>query len=411
MKWLRNKLFYVLLFAVLVCNEFVLAYLFAHSGEVTGIAKWVVRGVGALLLLGVIVSPWISGAISSRIVAMFRRAPSFSSALLGVGLAGALAVAIELSFYAYLVIEERNNPEPIIVRDVPLAEIMSPGVTCREQRLDGEKVIYDFVYTLDEHSARVTPASPVEATGRDLVFFGCSFTFGVGLSDDEAMPNRVAQRATGWRVTNFGGGGYGPAHMLRRIEDGQTTELFRGNDTRVVYTYIPHHVRRVIGGMRTATRFCRDAPYYALTPDGELEYRGTMTTGRPWLQPFYEALDHEAVLKYFGVDIPIQITDRHLDFTARIIAASRDRWAEALDESDFTVVIYPQPLWAETASEDIIPMLKARGIRCLDYSHRFDGQPEMWIPGDKHPTARAQDRVAQWIVQDLALARTASTTD
>ena len=411
MSHFRSPFFVGFVVAFAVCNEFVLAFLFAHTGELRGAALWIIRALDALFVIGAALSPRYSATVLSWVGARFRRAPNFSATILGASLVAILLIAIELGFYAHLVIDERRSPSPTIVRDLPLSHYMDPGVTGREQRVDGDRVIYDFTYTLDQKSARITPASPSTATGQDLVFFGCSFTFGVGVSDSETLPNAVARRAPGWRVTNFGVGGYGPAHMLQRIGRPETTEFFRGNETHVVYVYIPHHVRRVIGSMRTATRFGRHFPYYTMGAEGELNYRGTMSADRSLLQPLYEVLDHEAVMKFFNIDLPVFVTEKHLELTAAIIAESRERWVEMLGESNFTVVIYPEPLWAETPAEQIIPSLESRGIRCLDYSDRFEGQPQMWIPEDKHPTGAAHDRVAQWIAEDLDLGSGKATTD
>lgn len=128
-----------------------------------------------------------------------------------------------------------------------------------------------------------------------------------------------------------------------------------------------------------------------------------MDTGRPLIQTFYRWMDREAVLKYFDVDIPFRLGDRHLNKTATVIAESRQRWLRSLPRSSFTVIIFPQPLWEDVATTEIIPMLESRDVLYLDYSHRFDGHTEFWIPDDHHPTAAAQRLVAEWLVQDLNL--------
>jgi hypothetical protein len=265
------------------------------------------------------------------------------------------------------------------------------------------------VYSLDERGARVTPDTPTSMTCKDVVFFGCSVTFGTGVNDDETLPNFVARRTPKLNVSNFGIGGYGPAHMLRAIETEGVMDHFCGCDSHVIYVYIPHHVRRVIGGMRTSIGFGRNFPLYKLLADGELEYRGTMESGRPFLHPLYTVLVRESVLKHFEIDLPVRITRRHLELTAAIIAESRDAWFARNPHSEFTVVIYPEPLWAETPAEEIVPLLTDKGIRVLDYSNRFEGDSSMWIPHDLHPTAQAHDRVAQWIVEDLGLNQNTTT--
>ena len=409
MKQYLNPFSACFILALALGNELAVAQLFVHDGELGKTATWMIRVADLLFVAGLVMSPWIWSFATDRAGGAFRSAPNVMATLVGVIAFLLFALTTELGFQAYDVIRERSDPEPVLVRSVPPGQLRNPGVTVRERRLDGDNVIYDYAYTLDERSARVTPASPNTRTGNELVVFGCSFVFGTGVNDDETLPNSIARRVSGWRVTNFGVAGSGPAHMLRAIESGNVAGDFRDCQTHVVFVYIPDHVRRVIGGMRTSTRFGDDFPLYAISADGTLEYRGTMTTGRPWLHPFYRLMNHEPMMKAFDIDLPIRLTDRHLDLTARVIAASRDRWVDALGDSKFTVVIYPEPLWAEIPAHEIVGLLEANGIEVLDYSSRFEGEHQMWIPGDYHPTAEAHDRVAAWIVQDLNLSVHATT--
>jgi hypothetical protein len=234
------------------------------------------------------------------------------------------------------------------------------------------------------------------------VFFGGSFTFGEGVEDHETLPNRVAIRSPGRRVTNLGFPGYGPGQMLRRIELREGLESFSGNSPHAIYVYIPAHVRRVIGTMRLTTTWARDFPYYAISTVGELEYRGTMTTGRPILSRVYSRLAREPIMKCFEVDLPPRFDGDDYELTARVIEASRSGWLETFPNGDFTVVIYPGKNEGRDPPARILPYLRKYGLRVLDYSGRLDGITGMWIPLDGHPTPAALDRVAEWLVADLA---------
>src|SRR5690606_37476932 len=102
---------------------------------------------------------------------------------------------------------------------------------------------------------------------------------------------------------------------------------------------IPSHVGRTIGSMRITTTWARNFPYYAPGPDGTPEYRGTMTTGRPWTARAYKWLSREPLLKFLRIDIPRKDRDSHRAFTARVIAEAKHRWEQAVGPSRFVVVI------------------------------------------------------------------------
>lgn len=75
-------------------------------------------------------------------------------------------------------------------------------------------------YTIDETGFRVLPHVCSDSSLNSIVIFGDSFTFGVGLEDDEVMlyilQNSVRNK---YKVYNFSVEGYGPHQMLSFIEN------------------------------------------------------------------------------------------------------------------------------------------------------------------------------------------------
>ncbi|MEI6128295.1 MAG: hypothetical protein WCQ99_17240, partial [Pseudomonadota bacterium] len=66
------------------------------------------------------------------------------------------------------------------------------------------RVSYDAAYTIDEYGRRLTPG--LNEWGKDffILFFGCSFTFGEGLQDNETLPFYVSEYAGRYRAYNYG---------------------------------------------------------------------------------------------------------------------------------------------------------------------------------------------------------------
>ncbi|HEY5993588.1 MAG TPA: hypothetical protein VIU46_03210 [Gallionellaceae bacterium] len=92
--------------------------------------------------------------------------------------------------------------------------------TSRKISSTGE-TIYDVVYTIGQDGFRVTPAS---AAGKQRInFFGCSFTFGEGLNDNETLPYFVNQRIKNISVKNFGFHGFGAHQALAILQSDRDT--------------------------------------------------------------------------------------------------------------------------------------------------------------------------------------------
>jgi hypothetical protein len=275
-----------------------------------------------------------------------------------------------------------------------------PGIETRAwKRVAGESV-YDVRYSIDALGRRVTPAAAAGPRSTFLLFFGCSVTFGEGVEDTETFPHFVAQQAPQVRAYNYGFHGYGAQQLLARLETQDLRSEVTEPDGSLVYLFIDAHVNRAIGSMVVYTGWADTAPYYRPGPDEALVRDGTLTTGRPATSILYSILGHSQVLKRSQMDVPPAISERHIDLTARILAASARRFHEQFGGGRFVVVIFP-------GSTHAVPLGRAldrHGIEFLDYSALFDAaDPAYAIPNDWHPSPRAHRRLAEQLVTDLGL--------
>jgi len=151
------------------------------------------------------------------------------------------------------------------VRDDPdLGYSPVPGARVRAVRRAGDRTIYDVLYTIDADGHRLTHGDPA---GPDVLFFGCSFTFGEGLVDADALPEQLSA-ALGRRahVVNLGFHGYGPHQMLRALEIGRVRVPAGAH---VIYQGLSDHVRRAAGKAPWDTY----GPLYEVDGDG-IRYAG-----------------------------------------------------------------------------------------------------------------------------------------
>jgi hypothetical protein len=106
-------------------------------------------------------------------------------------------------------------------------------------------LVFDVSYSTDSDGLRVSPPWRGESDSASILFFGCSYTFGYGVNDNETVPYLVGlETDTRFRVYNFGLCGYGPHQMLASIEGGMVAEIVENEHGFVIYTALIEHAWR-----------------------------------------------------------------------------------------------------------------------------------------------------------------------
>lgn len=279
----------------------------------------------------------------------------------------------------------------------------------------GDEVVLRWRYTTDEFGRRVVPGSTTDKTAKFLAFFGCSMTFGEGVSDEETLPHFAACKSPSHKVYNYAVSGYGPQHMLARFQHSRLDQEIPEQEGYVIYVLFSGHVLRVIGSMSVYNGWgdTLPLPCYELDDQGGLVHRGTFQEARPLRSLAYRMLDKSQTLRYLRqpIDFPIRPRDRDLDLTTAVLVESQ-KWAKkTFPKAQFRVVFYPEyPKWFLALDPQYLSAMKAKldaaGITYLDYSNLVDfTQPENSIPHDGHPSAKAHQTVAERVVKDLGLDR------
>jgi len=331
---------------------------------------------------------------------MIRSYPGISALLVGGVFAFIMLCCAEGGFYLLNQQErlEEHNTDGLFQSDKLLGYKPKPNtqLTSKKIRKKERKQVYDVVYSTDAYSRRITPIKDSDRQSVGFIlYFGCSFTFGEGVNDDETMPFYVSQLAPEYQPYNYGFRGYGPQQMLAKLQSDEITEeVDQAGHGVSVYTFIDGHVPRVIGSMR-ALYFVRYHPYYTLDRDDRLVRRGSFTSGRPILTRLYWLISKSQTLKYFRIDWP-RVNENHIRLTARIISESRRLFREKFGSDAFYVLIYPGAIYY---GKRLIPYLEQADIKYLDYSDL----PSEKIPYDGHPTAKAHQAVAKRLVKYLGI--------
>lgn len=253
-------------------------------------------------------------------------------------------------------------------------------------------VVFDVVYTIVPPGHRFTPCEAPEARKRDVVFLGCSYTFGDGVQDDETLPASVARVVSWARPSNLGYPGWG-THKVRALLDTDTLEKTVQERERpiAVYTFFDQHVRRALGSLRN---YSASGPRYELR-DGKLTVTGQFPEARGWLFPL---LDRSEVLRFFELDVPLRVSDADLDLVAALVTTSRDAFVKKFPGGRFVCLFYPGSRY----SAPLRPRIETAGVEVLDATALFDpSSPGLSIVGDGHPSPEAYSRVAAEVARFL----------
>ena len=293
-----------------------------------------------------------------------------------------------------------ETPPGIFLPDALLGFRPAANVYRNVRLLNEQGALYDYWYTTDEYHRRKTPADHPENRSRFALFFGCSFTWGEGVNDNQTLAAQFAALAPEYHPYNYGCSAYGPQQMYLMLQNTAFLEDIPQNRGIIVYTFIDHHVDRVAGPMRLVTGWGQNTPWISL--EGErLVHHGTFgQSDRPWRQGLFRLMNWSPTLILMQVDWPPE--RRAIDFavTARIITESARLAQERFPESRFLVLFFSGAFYAER----IKPYLDRAGVAYLDYSSLFmadgsEGPPKTLADG--HPSPWAYQCVAGQLTMDL----------
>ena len=261
----------------------------------------------------------------------------------------------------------------------------------------GEQILYDVVYTFDGYRRRVVPADPHAEYHRFLLFFGCSNTFGEGVQDDETLPYDVSRLMPGVHVYNYAFRGYGPQHMLARVESSDLRREVAEPEGTAVYLFPSFHLNRLIGGSSTMSWAKRNLPYYRME-NGEPVRDGFFQTTRPLYSFFARTVGQSRLMQILNLAWPPRVRPEHLQLACAVLAKSRRLLREQLGPLDLIVVLYPTQ-----GGVDLASCLNPLGIPLLDYHDAFPDpvRAQFQIPIDLHTNARGNHLLAERLARDL----------
>ena len=196
-----------------------------------------------------------------------------------LNLSGAVFALVLVEFYLWNSRLEKTNTyccdDLYFVRDDDLGVVPRKNFTATHVKAVNSVPIYKVTYTINANGLRIAPPYDVRNVRGSVLFFGCSYTMGDGVADNETIPYMTGLLTHGRYATyNFGFHGYGPQQMLAALESGRVHTIVTVPPHYIIYQAIPYHLERVAGLMT----WFPHAPRYRRTDSGRVSADGHLDT-------------------------------------------------------------------------------------------------------------------------------------
>ena len=252
-----------------------------------------------------------------------------------------------------------------------------------------------------DYSHRIGYQNPADPDPQ-LVFLGCSFTFGQGVNDSETLPYKFGALSN-VSTLNLGGIGYGIHHVYKLFGDKYANK--DSHHTTFIYTLIPDHILRAAGVYS-----------WSIGPSFQMAGDSLVNTGT--LPPISNRTAYYS--SFFGCysfikDMVANIAENNRakslspgDYEkAYLMIRNLDRGARAtggrfllLFWDNLTKPGDPNRKY-HSLLEAALRQLKADSVTLIRVSDILNTQdPKYYLPDDGHPNAMAYDTVARYLYRN-----------
>ena len=266
------------------------------------------------------------------------------------------------------------------------------GIYSSKRTINNE-TIFDVSYTLKD-GLRYTPNSNKNSLDC-VLFFGCSVTFGEGLSDTLTLPflfNKYANLK--YKVFNYGFSGYGPHQMLSFIENRVVRDIQAVKNEKIaIYIYFNGHIARAAG----YSAWDQKGPKYK-SIDGNLKNVGNFSK---LPQRILSILTKSFTYKRLFLERKTSLSD--LKLTTEIVKKSKEL---LLREGVILYVFILNDKEKNKEDDYFVAEMKKHGIKTFlrsDAIPDYYKNEEKYILHklDKHPNGLTNEKIAKYLCSQL----------
>ncbi len=273
---------------------------------------------------------------------------------------------------------------------------------------DNGKILYEVKYTIDNDHLRFNPYNQKNTSETNLVFVGCSVTFGEGLNDDQTIPAQVALYTQHTKTFNYGTSGYGPTHVLSYFKYFNLAKRFtQPKNVKAIYIWGDYLIMRAVGSLDYLRWGGDIAPYYKMSPTG-LKLSSSLSKEFP-----IENLISKVIfsIPYLGkyliksrFDWPLynHYSDQDIDLIIQILKETKEHYQRQFGNDQFYIAFYP---FSDYSISKLQLRLNQIGIKTINLASAYENVDisKIFIPGDLHPSPYGAHLLALELIKKLGL--------
>lgn len=271
--------------------------------------------------------------------------------------------------------------------------------------------IFKSTYTIISDSAENYPnfnhrigfSNPGSA--KEIIFLGCSFTFGEGLEDTESLPYRTG-KITQTNAINLGCMGYG-LHQVYQLFDRKYAGI--PNEQRIfVYSFLYDHILRANG----VYNWNEGSPFFSVIGDS-LIHSGSLSANI--LKPENKYIHYISMLGTFSflknmlekVALKSRVNKlRQIDYDRCFLMINKMASHIKRTGGKLIIIDWDRKDWANSAINDLPGLMIEKqlndlsdlNVNIIRVSSVMDlNDKACFIPNDGHPTAFANEKLASAI--------------
>ena len=247
----------------------------------------------------------------------------------------------------------------------------------------------------------------------ELVFLGCSITYGEGIHDQETFAYQAGQLSN-TSSQNFGFSGFGTQQAYNIY----LNKYARGTDSKkrtFIYSFIPDHIMRA----KCVYPWNINDPYFEVSGDSlQLKGKATDFSGYAKAHKYTRYLSLMNSFTFIN-DITTSVVTakaakalNDADYRRVVLMLSNMQKSIAAGGNQFIVIYWDKYKWKEADDAKVLDKaridremeaLKQQGVTVIKASEIFDiNNTSYFIKGDGHPTAEANKLIAERIAKQVS---------
>ncbi len=277
------------------------------------------------------------------------------------------------------------------IEDENLGRRHRPSSEVRHIKRTDKKLVYDAIYSFDQYGRRYAEVLNPKKRNKFLILFGCSYTYGNGLNDNQTLNYFLAKKLPNFYPYNYAIGASGSNTMLALIQENQFHNQISQKVGIFIYVYINAHIDRA-AGLLPSVRWNKSTPNFDYTDDGHFIRNGSLESAHPLRLQFYNFIDRLLTFLDRRKIIFPKVGTKEIAYTCQLIAESKTEFLKQYPDGQFYTYIHPlgrmEPRIEHCLLQKNVPILHSKSL------------PEgSTILGDGHPNEKANNLITDELSQ------------